>query len=368
MSMHVSHPWSNMGITIALNLLIFVFFCNCLLPSTSFLIAPTTQVFQTSQLLEDPPTLHSLRLPDLPIATVDATAIVIGRNVYVCGGGCSDKGLAQVVQAYDIDKATWTQLPPAPQYYSEAAAIDNELVLIAGCEASSGTVTNMVSSWSGQGWEQNIPALPTKRARPGVMTYGTYVIVAGGLAEDNQTFLSSIDVLDTTSRQWQTSANLQLPRPMFVVALQMTVCATLIYAASAAIMHDATIHTTIASKRVWQLPVSTLVKVLETKDRSPLQWAETAPTPFYGSALLQHTAHPLAIGGCDDSYRPTPNIVVYDPPSNKWSTVGQLLEPRVSCAVVSLSRDTFMVCGGCRDPLTTRSTLLNTVELVHMSH
>ena len=258
----------------------------------------------------------------------------------------------------------WTQLPPAPQYDSEAGAIDNVLVLIAGLEASSRTVTNMVSSWSGQGWEQNIPALPTKRVRPGVMTYGTYVIVAGGLAEDKQTILSSIDVLDTTTRQWQAPANLQLPRPMFL--MQMTVCATHMYVASAGTRYDATTNTHTTSKSVWQLPVSTVVKVIENEDRSPLQWVETAPTPFYNSALLQHTAHPLAVG--DDSYKPTPNIAVYDPRSNKWSTVSQLLEPRVRCAVVSLSRDTFMVCGGCSDASNLQSTLLNTVELVHMSH
>ena len=286
--------------------------------------------------------------------------------MYICGGLCPNATLACIVLAYNIDKATWTQLPPAPQYYSEAAAIDNELVLIAGHEASSGTVTNMVNSWSGQGWEQNIPALPTKRFRPGVMTYGTYVIVAGGLAEDKQTILSSIDVLDTATRQWQTLANLQLPRPMFEI--QMKVCATHMYVASARITYDAATNTGTDSKSVWQLPVSTFVKVLENEDRSPLQWAETAPTPFYMSTLLQHTAHPLAVGGDDDSAKPTPNIAVYDPRSNKWSTVGQLLEPRVWCTVVSLSRDTFMVCGGCSYARNLRSTLLNTVERVHMSH
>ena len=284
--------------------------------------------------------------------------------MYVCGGACDDKGLARIVQAYNIDKATWTQLPPAPQYYSEAAAINNVLVLIAGREASSGTVTNMVSSWTGQGWEQ-ISALPTKRFRPSVMTYGTYVIVAGGITEDNQTLLSSIDVLDTTTQQWQTPANLQLPRPMY--AMKMTVCATHIYVVSALIAYNATTHTAAASKSVWQLPANTLVKVCENEDRTPLRWAETAPTPLYRSALLQHTAHPLAIGG-HDSHNPTPNIAVYDPCSNKWSTVGQLLEPRVRCTVVSLSRDTFMLCGGCSDVHNPQSTLLNTVELVHMSH
>ena len=326
------------------------------------------QVFQTSQLLEDQPTLLSVRLPDLPIATVEATAIVIARNVYVCGGWYPDVTSACVVQVYDLDKATWTKLPPAPQYYSQAVAINNRLVLIGGREASSYTVSNMVSMWTGQGWQQDIPAMPTKRLAPGVTTYGTYVIVAGGRAEDNQTLLNSIDVLDTTTLLWSTPANLQLPRPMY--DMQITVSATHICVASAGITYDATTKTGTDSKRVWQLPVSTLTKVLMGEDHSPHDWEEITPTSYYGSALLQHTAHPLAVGGHVShrhsghvSGKATSNIATFDPRSNKWSTVGQLLEPRTRCTVVGLSRHSFLVCGGLSDPMD-RNTLLSSVEVV----
>ena len=299
-------------------------------------------------------------LPDLPIATAGATAIVIARNVYVCGGGCRDVASARVVQVYDLDKATWTKLPPAPQYYSQAVAINNHLVLIGGCETSSNTISNMVSTWTGQGWQQDIPAMPTKRVRPSVTTYGTYVIVAGGRAEDNQTLLNSIDVLNTATLLWSTPTNLQLPRPMF--NMQITVSATHICVASASIKYDATTGTSTSSKSVWQLPVSTLTKVLMGEDHSPHYWEEISPTPHHRSALLQRTAHPLAVGG-HDSGKATTNIAVYDPHSNEWSTVGQLLQPRTMCTVVGLSRHSFLVCGGCSDPMDI-NTLLSSVEVV----
>ena len=163
------------------------------------------------------------------------------------------------MQVYDLDKGTWTKLPPAPQYCSQAATINNQLVLIGGCEASSRTITTMVSTWTGQSWQQDIPAMPTKRVRPSVTTYSTYLMVAGGKAEDEQTLLGSIDVMDTTTRQWYTPANLQLPQPMY--RMQITVSATHICVASAVNTLYATTHTS-SSKRVWQLPVSTLSKVL----------------------------------------------------------------------------------------------------------
>ena len=139
------------------------------------------------------------------------------------------------MQVYDLDKATWTKLPPAPQYCSGAAAINNKLVLIGGFEASSHTITNMVSMWTGQGWQQDIPVMPTKKFRPGVTTYNTYVIVARGRAEDDQTLLSCIDVLNTTTWQWYTPANLQLLRPM--CNMQITVSATHICVANADIRY-----------------------------------------------------------------------------------------------------------------------------------
>ena len=302
-------------------------------------------------------------LPDLPIATAKATAIVIARNVYVCGGRCGDVASARVVQVYDLDKATWKKLPPAPQYNSEAGAVNSQLVLIGGHETSSNTVStisNMVSTWTGQGWQQDIPAMPTKRFRPGVTTYGTYVIVAGGRAEDNQTLLNGIDVLDTTTLLWSTPANLQLPWPMF--SMQITVSATHICVTSAGFAYDATTKTSTPSNGVWQLPVSTLTKVLMGEDHSPHDWEEIAPTPHYSSALLQHTTHPLAVGG-HVSGKATSNIAVYDPRSNKWSTVGQLLEPRTRCTVVGLSRHSFLVCGGASDPMD-RNTRLSSVEVV----
>ena len=323
------------------------------------------QVFQTSQLLADRPTLLSVRLPDLPIATVGAVAIVIARNVYVCGGWCGDVASSRFVKVYDLDKAEWTKLPPAPQYLSEAVAVNNQLVLLGGREASSYASTNIVSTWTGQSWQQNLPAMPTRRLAPSVTAYNTFVVVAGGKCEDD-TLLSNIDVLDIATQQWWTPANLlQLPQPMY--SLKMSVCATHVCVTSAGISFDVSTKAGMGSQRVWQLPVSELEEVLANEDhRPPHKWMEVAPTLNYDSALLQDTDHPVVVGGHDDLFRPSSDIAVYDARSNKWSTVGQLLEPRTLCSVVCLSRHSFLVLGGCSDERKQSSTQLSSVELVYM--
>ena len=307
--------------------------------------------------------MQSVKLPDLPIPTCDASAVMINDHIYVCGGFCGSVDLARQVQVYDVNRNVWSTLPHSPQYDSQGVAISSKLVLIGGHEAPSKGVTNLVSTWTGQGWQQDLPPMPTKRSRPGVTTNHTFVVVAGGVAEDKQTLLSSIDILNITTRQWWTPTNLQLPRPMF--AMQCTISSAHLCVASADIRCDAATGTGTTAKDVWQLSVTALENMLDDDD-TPHQWTKVAPTPYYNSAILQGTGHIVAVGGYDILIQPTPDIFVYNPDSDVWSKVGQLGVPRAYCAVVSLSRTSFVVCGGCTDPRDPHKTCLSSVEVMHV--
>ncbi|MDA8002850.1 MAG: hypothetical protein MPL62_16325, partial [Alphaproteobacteria bacterium] len=214
---------------------------------------------------------------------------MINDDVYVCGGG-GDVVSARTVQVYSVSHQRWKTLPLSPQYYSQGAAIKGKLVLIGGKEPSTGAVTNLVSTWNGQVWHQELPPMPTKRIRPGVTTYQNLVVVAGGLCEDKQTLLSSIAILNITTLQWSILENLSLPQPM--CRMQFTISSAHLYVASATIMYDIATHTSTTTKTVWQLPLTALENVLTTDhDSMSHHWTEIAPTPYYDSVLLQDTAH-----------------------------------------------------------------------------
>ena len=207
--------------------------------------------------------------------------------------------------------------------------------------------------------------MPTKRIRPGVITYQNLVVVAGGQCEDGQTLRSSIAILNITTLQWSTLENLTLPQPMY--AMQFIISSAHLYVASADITYDVAIDTGTTTRTVWQLPLTALANVLTTEgDNVSHHWTEIAPTPYYNSVLLQDTAHVVAVGGDDKSDTPTSDVFVYNPNNNKWSKVGQLGVPRVHCAVVSLSSTSFIVCGGCTDTRDMRNTHLTSVEMVHV--
>ena len=308
--------------------------------------------------------MQSRKLSDLPIATSTATAVMINDHVYVCGGGCCDVVSERTVQVYSISHQIWNTLPLSPQYLSQGVEINGHLVLIGGREPSSHAVTNLVSTWNGRGWHQELPPMPTKRVRPGVTTYQNLVVVAGGRVEDEQTLLSSIAILDITTLQWSTPDNFTLPRPMG--SMQLIVSKAQLYVTSAVIECDVSTDTAMSTKTAWQLPLSALDNALRTEgDKVSHHWTEIALTPYYNSALLQDTAHVVAVGGDDESYTLSSDVNVYDPNNNKWSKVGQLGVPRIDCAVVSISSTSFIVCGGytdTRDP----NTRLTSVEMVHV--
>ena len=322
------------------------------------------KAFQTAPLLRDGPTLHSEELPDLPIPTACATAVIIGRKVYVCGGRCPDVESSRRVLVYDIDKRAWSMLPGlAPQYRCQAVTISNQLVLTGGLEpmqSQKDRITDLISTWTDQGWQQVMPPMPTKRCRHSAIAHGTMVAVAGGRAEDSRTLLNSVDVLNTTTCQWSTPASLQLPQPMY--AMTLTANSIHINVAAARIDDPSDRDTKMPSKRVWRLPVSALTAMTMTEDRSPpCQWTEIQATPNFDSAVLQGSPHILSIGGDDDSDQATTHVAVCS--RNTWATVGQLRIPRARCAIVTLSASSILVCGGYSDTRN-KSTLLNSVELL----
>ena len=333
------------------------------------------KVFQTTPLLRDGSHLNSEKIPDLPSDTACASAVVINGKLYVIGGRCRDVETGRQVQVYSLDEKKWSTLPvPAPQYRCEAFACNNQLALLGGYEAYR-KITNIVSTWDErlQCWKQDLPLMLTKRLRPGVLVHNKYVIVAGGMSEHSEldrhsrVLLDSIDILDTITLHWWTPANFHLPLPMCAMAL--TTCGHCLYVAGPIIGYDMTSNEKMAADSAWKLPVIVLEEVLTRKDnRSQHQWMDIAPTPYHHTTLLKGSSHPLVIGGAsaeagDQSHCNTTCIVsVYDPIHDKWSTVGQLLEPRARCTAVCISSSEILVFGGYRNTFSTPQPRISSAE------
>ena len=296
---------------------------------------------------------HSVKMADLLIPTSNATAVPIGRNVYIAGGVAPDVRSDQIVQVYNLDTGKWSTLPPAPQCFSEAIAINNNLVLIGGKELSTGKRTNMVSTWlvEEEKWTQTIPPMSTRRGRPGVLLLKNYLFVFGGHGEDGKTPLDSFEVLNVEENQWSSGRGL-LPQPLNDFKLGVF--------GDAVILTSAWIGTTTPTTKSWKIPVHTLEDSVTNSSSQPIQWTPITDTPYYQSSLLINSKQPVLVGGERDE--PTKHISLYTP--DHWEIVGHLSEPRINPAVAAISDTSFLVFGGFTNPKDPFQSLLKSVELI----
>ena len=315
----------------------------------------SSQMFQSDKI--DASNLRSVKTPDMPIPTTHATAVLIGREVFIAGGGTGDVRTDQLVQVFNVSTGQWTTLPPAPQYYSEATVIDNKLVLIGGKDSANGENTNMVSTWmvDEEKWVQTIPPMNMKRYGPGVLLVNKSLFVFGGQNE-NGTILNTFEVLDTERNQWSSGRGL-LPQPLLLLNIGRY--------GDTVVLTSARDTPTTPTTKAWKIPVRVLEESVSNPSSQPIQWTPIADIPYYESSLLTNSKQPVLVGGHTGGGQPTRNIYAFS--SDQWDLVGELSEQRVRPAVLAISDSSFLVFGGRTHPYNPYETLLSSVELITYS-
>ena len=102
-----------------------------------------------------------------------------------------------------------------------------------------------------------------------------------------------------------------------------------------------------------------------TKEQE-VEWIRVQNTPYSLSGLVEDSDHPIVVGGNDKSGKPTSDVSIYDPTTDKWSNVGQCVRPHfVSCAI-AVSSSSFVVIGGCTDDANTRASVTGNFELFYV--
>ena len=318
-------------------------------------------MFQSDVLLKGNK-LQSIQLPPLSIPACHATAVVIGGKIYVNGGTCSIRYQDCLVQVYDTITAEWTTLPPSQIFNSESTLVNGQLTLIGGGDASTREITNSTITWDEdrKQWFPKVPPMPTERFRPCIIHCNNLMLVAGGIASDNETLLDSVDVFNMDTFQWTTSSSFKLPLPMW--DMRASIGCMYLYITSGRV--EAWTGTTTHHNAAYKLPVHKVVSAV-TKEQE-VEWIPVQNTPYSISGLVVDSDHPIVVGGFHKSGEPTADVSIYDPTTDKWSNVGQCARPHfVSCAI-AVSSSSFVVIGGCTDDVTTRASLISDFELFYL--
>ena len=152
-----------------------------------------------------------------------ASAAVINTTLYISGGWCPNGTRNNYsVYKYELDKNQWSVLPPLQQYYGIPVNTDNQLTVIGGYHSTTHKPTTQVTTFTNNRWNNDIyPNLSVERVLPAVVPYHQYVIVAGGLGDD-ETAVDTIEILNVAKYHWMI-VNTHLSQPMCMISA--TVCA-----------------------------------------------------------------------------------------------------------------------------------------------
>ena len=240
------------------------------------------------------------------------------------------------VFAYDSEKDDWSKLPECPQRDFGLAVIKNLLTAVGGDPSGLllGNFTNRLVSFNGSKWVTTFPPMPTKRYVPAVISAQNYLIAAGGVGLGYAT-LSTVEVMNTDTREWYTAASL----PEDALNMSATVCGVRLYLLGGR-----------PNCVVFTCTLDSLLHSCHPPSQTPPHtneagvWQRIADVPMLDSTCTNLTGRVLAVGGGDSSDTCTA-VYMYNADSDSWPLVGHMSTARSSCLVAGL-RDCIIAVGG----------------------
>ena len=247
------------------------------------------------------------------------------------------------VHSYDSNTREWRRLPAAPHTRSTLVVVHHVLTTVGGWIP--GGATDSLLSLMGEGrgikWLPNLPAMPTKRYETAAVCSGRSLIVAGG--EDGRNELSTVEVLDTDTRQWSIAS--ALTHPFYDATI--SICGERLYMLGG---FDQTGKTrSVLSCSVPELLQSCQPQPLAGKLRTaPANqstiWRCVADAPHYQSSCATLCGQLVAVGGYE-ALKDSTAITGYNETTDSWEAIGHMLTARY-WALVAILNGKMMVVGG----------------------
>lgn len=280
-----------------------------------------------------------------PFKMIRGSAVVDEDIVYFMNTGGD-------VCAYNSITYEWHVVPGCPLFGSSLAVV-NDLVTAVGGEELVGNkpskkLLSLVNKDGEKKWvpQDQFEQIPTPRNFPAVVCIKSHLIVAGGKKGRNygQTYLNSVEIMNTENGRWSTAARLPYPYSR----MSMTVCRDRIYmlggfgltgrvrsviscsvdALLGSTLWSNWIRSGIAFRPVWQL----ITKI-----------------PTYHFATCVTVKDELfALGGClsTDETVNTNRIHKFNTNTKSWEQIGVMPRSVERCLAVVLPTNELMVVGG----------------------
>ena len=241
-------------------------------------------------------------------------------------------------QMYSYDSSTrkWSELPKYPYWYSSLAIVKGLLTGIGGDSLSKNNNYNKLLSLKNRKWVEYFPPMPTERHNTATVTTKQHLIVAGGKSgQSTLTQLDTVEVMDIETLVWSTAAS--LPHPYSQASA--TICGDQLY------MLGGFDKGGTETKSVLTCSLTKLLQSCSGASTDSV-WHRIADVPVYQSTCAAVSGELVAVGGNDAKHKATSSVHKYNPTTNSWDIISNMLTARCSPLVVVLTIDEVMIVGG----------------------
>ena len=185
-------------------------------------------------------------------------------------------------------------------------------------------------------WTHPYPEMHTARWICSAVVHNEWLVVAGGMSASGE-MLSSVEVMNTNSKQWYAGPPTPIPWSFMKTATVGDDCY---------FMGGSTIGS--RTNTMYSVSLSALKAGLNSStSKGQKIWKEISETTH--STPLSISGSLLAVGGMDKDRKAVTAIHLYQPDSGEWVKVGDLPTPRSHCTCAMITdRELLVVCGESR--------------------
>jgi len=295
----------------------------------------------------------------MPCGIVRPHVVVKGKVVYVGGGNTGKLETTRTVYSYDTEANVWSSLPITPYYTFSMALVQGYVTVIGGVTVISSLVTNTLFSFDEEKterWCQRFPAMPTKRCATSAVSTESYLVVVGGIAENERVYLNVVEILDLSSLTWLKAE----PVPKAVTFMSIAACSVTnrIYLLGGLTRRGA----------IQSVFSSYIPDLVGSRNKASDAWEEITEAPFARSGGAAINGKLITASGLDSKDMTTTAVYAFDPNTKKWEALGDMAAARSSCSLAVLSENRVLVIGGYVDPRNWMTSLtLDVMESVNLN-
>ena len=275
-------------------------------------------------------------------------SVVVQGRVYV-GGGNAGFGSHDnyIVMEYDISLDKWAKLPPYRAQGFAMAVINDQLVLVGGCEP--GHYSKVLGVWRAESkeWRHPYSDMPTARSVCSAVVRNEWLAVAGGVG-DGVVRLASVEVMNTDIEQWYTAPPMPIPWTEMKTAIVGDTCYFMGGFIESHVSATTVGYSVSLSALIPQLNSQDFEEGTQGRGGQHQLWKEIPGLGLHTtlSSPLSISGSLLAVGGVGEGHCALTAIHLYLPNTGEWVKVGDLPTPRYNCTCAMITDRRMLVAGG----------------------